>query len=231
MAKNNISTVVGYTVVGLLLLGGVLILTGVIQIPGMTPKREGFEEHAEEEAEPKEDAAEGFEDEAGEEEAEEEEEGEEGEETTETFVGGYSGSKSEFAAAGGAAGRSAVPSTDHANCYTRDGLNPTDLLPKTSPEATQFLASNPPSAGSPEGRNLLQAGYHIGVDTVCQSNKNPNLQLRSDPPISRAGPQPVFNASTIPFVQNNRRVLEVGSQLNPEGCADFKTGKGVPSGL
>ena len=230
MAKNNISSVVGYTVVGLLLLGGVLILTGVIQIPGMTPKNEGFEEHARDEEEaagPTEEAAEGFEDEA----AEEEEPAEEEEETTETFVGGYSGSKSEFAAAGGASGRDTVPSTDHANCYTRDGLNPTDLLPKASPEATQFLASNPPSAGSPEGRNLLQAGYHIGVDTVCQSNKNPNLQLRSDPPISRAGPQPVFNASTIPFVQNNRRVLEVGSQLNPEGCADFKTGKSVPAAL
>lgn len=139
--------------------------------------------------------------------------------TEEGFYGGFDRTVSSYAAAGDATGRAAVPSSDHANCYTRDGLNPSDLLPKPSVEASQFLASNPPAPGSPDERNLLQAGHHIGVDTVCQTNKNPNLQLRSDPPIPRCGAQPVFNSSSIPAVQNNRRVLEIGSQLNPAGCS------------
>jgi hypothetical protein len=144
------------------------------------------------------------------------------EETKEGFYGGYDSSNKDYAAAGGAPGRAGVPSTDHANCYTRDGLNPTDLLPKASAEASQFLASNPPTKGSPDNRNLLQAGYHIGIDTVCQTNKNANLQLRSDPPIARCGTQPIFNSSSIPAQQNNRLALEIGSQINPDGCADFK---------
>lgn len=143
-------------------------------------------------------------------------------ETKEGFYGGYDSSNKDYAAAGGAPGRPGVPSTDHANCYTRDGLNPTDLLPEASAEASQFLASNPPTKGSPDNRNLLQAGYHIGVDTVCQTNKNANLQLRSDPPIARCGTQPIFNSSSIPAQQNNRLALEIGSQINPDGCADFK---------
>ena len=143
----------------------------------------------------------------------------------EGFYGGYDSSNKDYAAAGGAGGPAAKASTDFANCYTRDGLNPSDLLPEASAEASQFLASNPPTKGSPDNRNLLQAGYHIGIDTVCQTNKNANLQLRSDPPIARCNPSGagiVFNASSIPAQQNNRLVLEIGSQVNPEGCADFK---------
>ena len=134
---------------------------------------------------------------------------------SEGFYGGYDRTVSAYASAGDGSGRGSVPSSDFANCYTRDGLNPTDLLPAPSAEASQFLASNPPTQGSPDSRNLLQAGYHIGIDTVSQSNKNPNLQLRSDPPIPRCGPQPIFNSSSIPATQNNRRVLEIGSELNP----------------
>lgn len=239
MAKSSVFGIAGnvftYSVVAIVLVGGLLYLTGYVSLPfGMGG--EGFE-NEDNAAEANENTHEGFEN--GDEEEKEESNGNEPfaacdpndpdcANEDEGFVGGYAGSGSEFASADESNGRKAVPSTDHANCYTRDGLNPTDLLPKASPEAAQFLASNPPSAGNPDNRNVLQAGYHIGVDTVCQSNKNPNLQLRSDPPISRSGPQPVFNASTIPFVQNNRRVLEVGGELNPKGCADFKGDSVLP---
>jgi hypothetical protein len=239
MAKSSLLSVAGnvftYSVVAIVLVGGLLYLGGYVQLPFLSA--EGFEneENAEETANGNgndDGNGEGFtaqgndhdETQEGFENGEEEEEENEGE----PFVGGYGGSGAEFAPADDSNGRKAVPSSDHANCYTRDGLNPSDLLPKASPEAAQFVASNPPASGRPENRNLLQAGYHIGVDTVCQSNKNPNLQLRSDPPISRSGPQPVFNASTIPFVQNNRRVLEVGGELNPKGCADFKNDSMLP---
>lgn len=236
MAKSNVFRIAGnvftYSVIAIVLVGGLLYLTGYVQLPfGMGG--EGFKDlEGENKQDTKNDDGEkkeGFGG-AGEEEEEENNEPEpfvacdpnDPDCQDEGFIGGYGGSRNEYASADELNGRKSVPSTDHANCYTRDGLNPSDLLPKASPEATQFLASNPPSAGNPENRNVLQAGYHIGVDTVCQSNKNPNLQLRSDPPISRTGPQPVFNASTIPFVQNNRRVLEVGGELNPKGCGDFK---------
>jgi len=177
---------------------------------------EAFEQHDA-------DAEEGFEDAPGPAPVDHSMEAKDAEEDAEEgFYGGYDSSNKDYAAAGGAPGRQGVPSTDHANCYTRDGLNPTDLLPKPSAEASQFLASNPPTQGSPDNRNLLQAGYHIGIDTVCQTNKNANLQLRSDPPIARCGTQPIFNASSIPAQQNNRLALEIGSQINPSGCADFK---------
>lgn len=230
MSKSNIFGAAGnlitYTAVAVVLVGGLLYLTGYLKLPflseGFADKDidENFEDADEKKEEKKEHKkSEGFmnfEDDEGEAKDEPKLFEDEG------FVGGYAGSSSEYAAADEANGRGSVPSSDYANCYTRDGLNPSDLLPKASPEAAQFLSSNPPSAGNADSRNLLQAGFHIGVDTVCQTNKNPNLQLRSDPPISRSGPQPIFNASTIPFVQNNRRVLEMGGQTNPEGCANFR---------
>jgi hypothetical protein len=44
--------------------------------------------------------------------------------------------------------------------------------------------------------DLLQAGYHIGLDTIGQTLRNANLQLRSDPiiPKQEVGP---WNHSTI----------------------------------
>jgi hypothetical protein len=44
--------------------------------------------------------------------------------------------------------------------------------------------------------DLLQAGYHIGLDTIGQTLRNPNLQLRSDPIITKADVGP-WNHSTI----------------------------------
>jgi hypothetical protein len=44
--------------------------------------------------------------------------------------------------------------------------------------------------------DLLQAGYHIGLDTIGQTLRNANQQLRSDPiiPVQQVGP---WNQSTI----------------------------------
>jgi hypothetical protein len=44
--------------------------------------------------------------------------------------------------------------------------------------------------------DLLQAGYHIGLDTIGQTLRNANLQLRSDPIINKAAVGP-WNQSTI----------------------------------
>jgi len=43
---------------------------------------------------------------------------------------------------------------------------------------------------------LLKAGYHIGIDTVGQTLRNANLQIRSEPPNPQINVGP-WNASTI----------------------------------
>ena len=74
--------------------------------------------------------------------------------------------------------------------------NPGDLLPKD--ENSQWSALNPTSMnkGDVLMPDLLQAGYHIGLDTIGQTLRNANLQLRSDPIISKSEIGP-WNQSTI----------------------------------
>jgi hypothetical protein len=83
---------------------------------------------------------------------------------------------------------------------------PSDLLPND--QNSQWAALNPSSlnGGMPD---LLQAGYHIGLDTIGQTLKNANLQLRSDPIIPKANIGP-WNQSTIePDI--GRVPLEIGA--------------------
>ena len=74
--------------------------------------------------------------------------------------------------------------------------NPSDLLPKD--QNSQWSALNPSAMNKGDilMPDLLQAGYHIGLDTIGQTLRNPNLQLRSDPIISKADIGP-WNQSTI----------------------------------
>ena len=84
--------------------------------------------------------------------------------------------------------------------------NPSDLLPKDS--NSEWAALNPVNNNNPAVPDLLQAGYHIGLDTIGQTLRNPNYQLRSDPiiPKSQVGP---WNMSTIE-PDLGRVPLEVG---------------------
>lgn len=67
-----------------------------------------------------------------------------------------------------------------AGCYPREQLNPAQLLPQDV--NSQWAAVNPTGAGDLQGKNFLSAGALIGVNTVGQSMRNANLQLRSEPP-------------------------------------------------
>jgi len=58
--------------------------------------------------------------------------------------------------------------------------NPSDLLPKD--KNSQWAQLNPSGKGELANVNLLRAGYHIGIDTIGQSLRNANLQIRSEPP-------------------------------------------------
>ena len=92
-----------------------------------------------------------------------------------------------------------------AGCYPRDQLTPSELLPK-DPNSI-WAQQNPMGTGSLKGKNFLSAGALIGVNTVGQSMRNANYQLRSEPPNPQV-PVSVFNQTTIePDV--NRRTLEI----------------------
>ena len=92
-----------------------------------------------------------------------------------------------------------------AGCYPRDQLTPGELLPK-DPNSV-WAQQNPMGTGSLKGKNFLSAGALIGINTVGQSLRNANYQLRSEPPNPQV-PVSVFNVPTIePDV--NRRSLEI----------------------
>lgn len=72
--------------------------------------------------------------------------------------------------------------------------NPSDLLPHDA--NSQWGDLNPMSQGGVNTPDLLQAGYHIGLDTIGQTMRNANLQERSDPVIAKSNIGP-WNQSTI----------------------------------
>ena len=86
--------------------------------------------------------------------------------------------------------------------------SPSDLLP--ADQNSEWAALNPVnmSQGNIIAGDMLQAGYHIGLDTIGQTMKNANLQLRSDPIIPKQNVGP-WNQST--YEPDYARVpLEVG---------------------
>ena len=92
-----------------------------------------------------------------------------------------------------------------AGCYPRDQLTPSELLPKDMNSV--WSEQNPMGPGSLKGKNFLSAGALIGVNTVGQSMRNANYQLRSEPPNPQVAVS-VFNQSTIE-PDTNRRSLEI----------------------
>ena len=79
------------------------------------------------------------------------------------------------------------------SCSTSN-QNPADLLPKDT--NSQWAQLNPAGKGDLANINLLKAGYHIGIDTIGQTLRNPNLQIRSEPPNPQVNVGP-WNLSTI----------------------------------
>lgn len=94
------------------------------------------------------------------------------------------------------------------SCARQEVVDPSELLPKDA--NSEFSKLNPMGSGDLENVSLLRAGHHIGINTVGQSLRNANLQLRSEPanPQMNVGP---WNNTTI-SPDNNRLQLEIGSQ-------------------
>jgi hypothetical protein len=118
------------------------------------------------------------------------------------------GTKEGFADLASAEGPAAFASAEApAGCYPRDQLTPTELLP--ADQNTIYAQQNPMGIGSLKGKNFLSAGALIGVNTVGQSLRNANLQLRSEPPNPQVPVSIVLPSTIGPDISH--RPLEVGS--------------------
>lgn len=104
-------------------------------------------------------------------------------------------------------------------CYPRESLSAAELLPKDS--VSEWNASQPGGIGNLCDKNFLVAGSLIGVDSVGQTLRNPNLQLRSEPIIVQQIVSPWLQSTIAPDLV--RRPLEIGSA--PMTCADAEWAK------
>jgi hypothetical protein len=86
-------------------------------------------------------------------------------------------------------------------------LSAQDLLPQCADSPYAQVVPN--GQGSLNDGNLLNAGYHLGVDTVGSSLRNANRQLRSEPPNPQVKVSP-WNQTTIE-ADMNKRELEIGN--------------------
>lgn len=93
------------------------------------------------------------------------------------------------------------------DCYPKDKLSPDELLP-ADPNSKWALV-NPQGQGELGDQNFLEAGFHIGTNTVGQTLRNPNLQIRSEPACPRVKVSPWMQSTMEADV--NRRCLEIGS--------------------
>ena len=93
-------------------------------------------------------------------------------------------------------------------CYPKDVLTPDDLLPQ---DANSTWAQTVPNGqGNLGDQNFLNAGFHVGINTVGQSLRNANLQLRSEPPNPQLKVSPWLQTTIEPDV--NRKAFEIGEQ-------------------
>lgn len=93
------------------------------------------------------------------------------------------------------------------DCFPRDKLTAEDLLPKDAANS-KWAQVNPAGQGDVKDQNFLTAGAHIGINTVGQTLRNANYQLRSEPPNPRYNIGP-WSQSTIEYDQS-RRHFELG---------------------
>ena len=90
--------------------------------------------------------------------------------------------------------------SDSQTCYNKDRLTSADLLPKDGGNS-KWAQINPASSGDVRDQNYLTAGYHIGVNTVGQSLRNANLQLRSEIPNPQVPVSPWMISTIEPDVR------------------------------
>jgi len=93
-------------------------------------------------------------------------------------------------------------------CYSGSVLQAPDLLPtEEEGSGNSWQETSPQSQGHITDQNFLESGHHYGINTVGQSLKNPNKQLRSDPPIPKVNVGP-WNQSVVD-PDTNRKSFEI----------------------
>jgi hypothetical protein len=93
--------------------------------------------------------------------------------------------------------------------FPKEQLTAQELLPQDN--SSLWAQVNPSGVGSLKDRSFLQAGYNIGINTVGQTLRNANLQLRSEPPCPQISVSPWLASTIEPDV--SRKPFEIG------GCA------------
>lgn len=88
---------------------------------------------------------------------------------------------------------------DPSACFKRDRLTANDLLP--SDASSKWAQINPSSSGELSDQNFLTAGYHVGINTIGQSMRNANLQLRSEVPNPQVAVSPWLISTIEPDVR------------------------------
>ena len=97
----------------------------------------------------------------------------------------------------------------NSSSFPKEQLSAEELLPQDN--SSLWAQVNPSGEGSLKDRNFLQSGYHIGINTVGQTLRNANLQLRSEPPCPQVKVSPWLQATIEPDL--GRKPFEIG------GCA------------
>jgi hypothetical protein len=103
----------------------------------------------------------------------------------------------------------AVENIRNQGCFPKEQLTANDLLPQNN--SSTWAQVNPSGEGNLKDKNFLQAGHHIGINTVGQTLRNANLQIRSEPPNPQVIVSPWLQSTINPDM--NRKSFEIG------GCA------------
>jgi hypothetical protein len=91
------------------------------------------------------------------------------------------------------------------NCYPKNQLAPQELLP--GDPNSKWAQVNPVASGDIAGKNFLSAGALIGVNTVGQSNRNANWDIRAAPPNPQMVVSPWMQTTISPDLE--RRPLDI----------------------
>ena len=110
-------------------------------------------------------------------------------------------------ATGGSGGQAVADAQSQLLQQQQGELKPEDLLPKDM--NTKWAQANPTGQGMLTDRNFLDAGHHVGVNTVGQTLRNANYNVRSEPPCPQMKVSPWMQSTIDPDI--GRKPLEIGS--------------------
>jgi hypothetical protein len=90
----------------------------------------------------------------------------------------------------------------------KTAVKPSELLPKNE-DGSNWADANPVIDGNMD-QSFLDAGFHVGINSVGNSLRNANLQIRSEPANPTDNVSPFLNSTITPDLE--RRPLEIASE-------------------